>query len=63
MTTLKGSSIISHDSEAKMATTNCVGPGCYSKDVTYPAPMKQLKALIEISKECKQLIKVRKKSL
>ncbi len=59
MTTLKGTTIISHDSEAKMVTTNCVGPGCYSKDVSYMATMKQMKALMEISKECQQLIKVK----
>lgn len=44
-----------------MATSNCVDPGCYKKEVTYTAPMKQMKALMEISKECHQLMKVFKK--
>ncbi len=55
----KGSTSISHDSEAKTSTGNgCTGPGCYNKQVEYTASVKQMRALIDISKECRQFMEV-----
>ena len=48
---------ISHNSEEKMEVQHCQDPGCYSRKITYNAPMEQIQSLIELSKSCSQEIK------
>ncbi len=55
----KGTTSISHDTEEKTITDACDGPGCYEKQVNYVATVKQMRALIDISKQCRQSIEVR----
>ena len=45
---------ISHNSEDKINVDHCEDPGCYSKEITYEAPMEQIESLIELSKSCSQ---------
>jgi len=49
---------ISHDSEAEMSVSRCDDPFCYKHRVAYDVTMRQIKALIEISRRCRQYIKV-----
>ena len=50
--------LIGHDSENVMDVGHCKEPGCYSKNVTYDATMRQISALASLSVECHQTIKV-----
>ena len=50
------STIISHDSEVKIEVRHCTDPGCYSRQITYDAPMEQIQSLIELSNTCSQEI-------
>ena len=50
------STIISHDSEVKIEVGHCTDPGCYSRQITYDAPMEQIQSLIELSNTCSQEI-------
>jgi hypothetical protein len=53
-----GSTSILHDSELPIDVGHCADPGCYSRSVNYNAPIRQIKALAELSTECHQSIKV-----
>ena len=54
-----GSTEILHDSELKTDVGNCADPGCYSKAVNYNSTMRQMSALVDLSNECHQSIRVR----
>ncbi len=54
-----GSTEILHDTESKTNVGNCADPGCYSKAVNYNATMRQIVALVDLSTECHQSIRVR----
>ena len=54
-----GSTEILHDSELKTDVGNCADPGCYSKAVNYNSTMRQMTALVDLSNECHQSIRVR----
>ncbi|XP_019640429.1 PREDICTED: neurexin-4-like [Branchiostoma belcheri] len=49
--------LIGHDSEARTHVNGFEDPGSYSKDVTYWNSMEQMRALVDQSSLCKQLIK------
>ena len=51
------STIISHDSEETIEVGHCTDPGCYSRQITYDAPIEQIHSLIELSNTCNQQIK------
>ena len=51
------STIISHDSEETIEVGHCTDPGCYSRQITYDAPIEQIQSLIELSNTCNQQIK------
>ena len=53
-----GSTEILHDSELKTDVGNCADPGCYSKAVNYNSTMRQMTALVDLSNECHQSIRV-----
>ena len=48
---------ISHNSEDNIKVGHCEDPGCYSREITYEAPMEQIQSLIELSKSCSQEIR------
>ena len=48
---------ISHNSEDNIKVGHCEDPGCYSREITYDAPMEQIQSLIELSKSCSQEIR------
>ena len=48
---------ISHDSEDKIEISHCQDPGCYSRPIVYDSSLEQIKALIELSDSCNQLIR------
>jgi hypothetical protein len=58
-----GSTEILHDAESKTDVGNCADPGCYSKAVNYNATMRQIMALIDLSTECHQSVRVRSLSI
>ncbi|XP_057373185.1 uncharacterized protein LOC130694057 isoform X2 [Daphnia carinata] len=49
---VKGTTSILHDSESKMDIGNCTEPGCYSRQIKYYASDSQIRALIQLSKNC-----------
>ncbi|KAI8482274.1 hypothetical protein Bbelb_399650 [Branchiostoma belcheri] len=49
--------LIGHDSEARTHVDGVEAPGSYSKDVTYWNSMDQVRAVVDQSSLCKQLIK------
>ena len=56
--TISGSTSITHDSESQTNVGHCTNPGCYSRNITYNATNRQIRALAELSQECHQLITV-----
>ncbi|CAG0903155.1 unnamed protein product [Darwinula stevensoni] len=46
-----------HDSMESTEIDHCPDPGCYSRRITYDASIKQVHALIELSKSCEQQIR------
>ena len=52
-----GSTLISHNSEESIQADRCLGPGCYSRSVTYNATMRQMVALTHLSRSCRQFFK------
>jgi hypothetical protein len=58
----KGSTSVLHDSESPMDVGHCTDPGCYSRAVNYSATSRQMSALVELSSECHQSIKVSSKN-
>ena len=48
---------MSHDSEERTQVQHCEDPGCYSKKITYDAPLTQIQSLINLSDTCSQEIK------
>ncbi len=54
----KGNTLISHDSETPSFISNCLGPDCYTRAITYEAKLEQLKSLTKISSECRQSFRV-----
>ena len=54
-----GSTAILHDSEPIRDVGHCLDPGCYSRPIVYNATEKQIQALIGLSAECLQSIRVR----
>ena len=55
---LIGSTSIPHDTEGTVDVGHCADPGCYSRQVNYSATKRQITALIDLSKECHQSIRV-----
>jgi len=55
---LEGATLVSHDSETKSDSGNCLSPGCYTRPIIYTVPFKQLEALAEISDTCSQYFEV-----
>ena len=53
-----GLTSVLHDTENYEEVGNCDNPGCYSRNVSYSATLKQMKALAELSSECHQSIRV-----
>ena len=53
-----GSTSILHDSESSLNVGHCADAGCYSRSINYNSSMGQIKALMELSTECHQSIKV-----
>ena len=45
---------ISNDAESHITVTPCNSEACFVRDVTYSAPLSQMVALIDISKQCQQ---------
>ena len=48
---------ISHNSEERIEVAHCNDPGCYSRPIIYDSSFDQIKALIELSESCSQLIR------
>jgi hypothetical protein len=53
-----GITLIGHNSESAINVGHCLDPGCYTRSIAYEASSKQISALIELSDECRQSIKV-----
>lgn len=53
-----GITLIGHNSESAMNVGHCLDPGCYTRSIAYEASSRQISALIELSNECRQSIKV-----
>ncbi len=53
-----GSTSILHDSESSLNVGHCADAGCYSLSINYNSSMGQIKALMELSTECHQSIRV-----
>jgi hypothetical protein len=53
-----GSTSILHDSESSLNVGHCADAGCYSRSINYNSSMGQIKALMELSTECHQSIRV-----
>ncbi len=49
---------IPHDSQSPTNVGHCFDPGCYSRPIHYNASSRQMSALVELSAECHQSIKV-----
>ena len=58
MTSDEGLTSVRHDTEKYTEVGNCGDPGCYSRNITYDATMRQMKSLAELSTECHQSIRV-----
>ena len=58
MSSGEGLTSVRHDTEKYTEVGNCGDPGCYSKNITYDATMRQMKSLSELYKECNQSIRV-----
>ena len=59
VTTISGATSILHDSESETDVGRCAKRGCYSKKINYDVKSsRQIDALIELSVECHQSIKV-----
>ena len=58
MSSGEGLTSVRHDTEKYTEVGNCGDPGCYSKNITYDATMRQMKSLAELSTECHQSIRV-----
>ena len=51
--------MVGHDTEGTIDVGNCNDPGCYSRKINYvETTTKQLAALIDISTNCRQSIRV-----
>ena len=48
---------ISHNSEERIEVAHCNDPGCYSRPIIYDSSFDQIKALIELSESCSQLMR------
>ncbi len=53
-----GSTSILHDSESSVNVGHCADAGCYSRSINYNSSIGQIKALMELSTECHQSIRV-----
>jgi hypothetical protein len=53
-----GSTSILHNSESSLNVGHCSNAGCYSRSIIYNSSMGQIKALMELSTECHQSIRV-----
>ncbi len=53
-----GSTSILHDSESSLNVGHCSDAGCFSRSINYNSSIGQIKALIELSTECHQSIRV-----
>jgi hypothetical protein len=53
-----GSTSILHDSESSLNVGHCAEAGCYSRSINYNSSIGQIKALMELSTECHQSIRV-----
>jgi hypothetical protein len=53
-----GSTSILHDSESSLNVGQCAEAGCYSRSINYNSSIGQIKALMELSTECHQSIRV-----
>jgi hypothetical protein len=53
-----GSTSVLHDSESSLNVDHCADAGCYSRSINYNSSMGQIKALMELSTECHQSIRV-----
>ena len=53
-----GETVVMHNSMEKL-NVGCQGAGCYSRNITYSnASMRQLKALVQLSSNCSQHLRV-----
>ncbi|XP_046638029.1 uncharacterized protein LOC124316246 isoform X2 [Daphnia pulicaria] len=52
-----GSTSVLHDSESSLNVGHCAEAGCYSRSINYNSSMGQIKALMELSTECRQSIR------
>ena len=50
----KGTTSIDHDSESATDVSHCRDPGCYTRNVTYNATIRQMISLVELSQEYHQ---------
>lgn len=57
---MTGTTVIQHDSEAPTTVEQCQKPGCYGRSVDYSFPADQLAALMDLSAQCHQTVKVNK---
>ena len=55
---IKGTTLVSHDSEATIDVGNCNTPGCYSRAINY-AGAAMTRQLATLSTSCRQFIRVR----
>ncbi len=53
-----GSTSVLHDSESSLNVGHCADAGCYSRSINYNSSMGHIKALMELSTECHQSIRV-----
>ncbi|XP_078454208.1 contactin-associated protein 1-like isoform X1 [Lampetra planeri] len=49
---------VGHDSEARMRVSPCEEAGCYRRDVRYDAKFHQIRALVAVSSDCEQHVKL-----
>lgn len=54
----KGATMVPHDSEDTQEVGHCYDPGCYSRVVNYNATIRQMNALVKLSQQCRQHIRV-----
>ena len=48
---------LSHNSEERIMVQHCPEPGCYSRKISYYAPMSQILSLIQLSEGCTQEVR------
>ena len=53
-----GATFIPHDSEDSINVNGCPDPGCYSRNIQYNATMRQIKAITQLTAQCRQSIRV-----